>query len=226
MTVAANAWAKRSACSTRNGLSWYGRHAGSTRSASPAAFWSAATYSYASQRCRSRAGYSVAASAPVSDGVSPSATASRPKALPSHLLYGAYIRSSSRHSRIRSRTSRPATTADPRSSPASAHRPTNASSWEIRCHWQASRWRHTWSGYQARRARAAPSVPSPSWNTAPPVISASRCWGMASQSRTDGAADTGVPSRPRSQPPTSSTETRWLTDPSVNSMSPMGTSGS
>jgi hypothetical protein len=51
---------------------------------------------------------------------------------PSHLLYGAWRRSRRKLRRMRSRTSRAAITREPRSSPTSAVRPTNGSSWSIR----------------------------------------------------------------------------------------------
>src|SRR5882724_11481712 len=90
----------------------------------------------------------------------------------------------SSHSRIRSRASRAVTTTEPSSSPASAHLPGNASSSAILLHWQLSTYRHTSRGYQLSAALARVSPPVPSWNTAPPVTSASRCHGATSQSRT------------------------------------------
>ena len=130
-------------------------------------------------------------------GDSAAAAGSRANALPSHLPYGGYRRAISRHSRMRSRTSRAATTADPSSSPTSPHRPTNASSWPIRCHWQARTYRQTSSGYQATRCLSV-SNPRSSWKTAPPVNSAKTCVGVASQSRGGGCRGS-KPRMPRAQ---------------------------
>ena len=58
-----------------------------------------------------------------------------------------------------SRTSRAATTREPSSSPTSAVRPTNGSSWSSRRHWHASSQSHTSSGYHASAARTAASSP-------------------------------------------------------------------
>ena len=85
-----------------------------------------------------RAGHPVADSAAARLAPSAAAPGTRAKAVPSHLLYGGYRRFISSHRCIRSRTSLAVTTAEPSSSPASAHRPGNASSCEIRRHWQLS----------------------------------------------------------------------------------------
>jgi hypothetical protein len=45
------------------------------------------------------------------------------------------------------------TTAEPRSSSISPQRPTNASSWDMRCHWQARTWSQRSRGYQRSEAR-------------------------------------------------------------------------
>ena len=119
----------------------------------------------------------------------------------------------SSHSRIRSRASRAVTTAEPSSSPASAHRPGNASSSAIRLHWQLSTYRHRSAGYQLSAALARVSPPDPSWKTAPAVTSASRCHGAASQSGTVTPPRGSNPSRPVSQPPRPTTSTRCRAPP-------------
>src|SRR6185295_10577491 len=116
----------------------------------------------------------------------------------------------SSHSRIRSRASRAVTTTEPSSSPASAHLPPNASSSAILLHWQLSTYRHASRGYQLSAALARVSPPVPSWKTAPPVTSANRCHGAASQSGTVTPPRGSNPSCPASQPPRPKISTRCL----------------
>ena len=96
--------------------------------------------------------------------------------------------------RIRSRASRAATTREPSSSPTSAVRPTNGSSWSMRHHWQPTSQRQTSSGYHASAVRNGSSSPRPSWKTTPPVTSSSSCWGVVSQSTIDIPARGSKPS--------------------------------
>src|SRR6185437_14580834 len=105
---------------------------------------------------------------------------------------------------------RAVTTTEPSSSPASAHLPPNASSSAILLHWQLSTYRHTSRGYQLSAALARVSPPVPSWKTAPPVTSANRCHGAASQSGTVTPPRGSNPSCPASQPPRPKTSTRCL----------------
>src|SRR6478735_6761433 len=107
--------------------------------------------------------------------------------------------------------SRAANTREPRSSPRSAVRPTKGSSCPSRAQSTATTWRHTSSGYHARRWRMAASSPASSAKTSPAVTSRTACPVSDSQSPTSRSRVGSTPSRETARSRAVSTWTRCRT---------------